>query len=99
MSRVVLGNRHAHQSLDNGETFEPLPKGKRATVVELDDDMPIAQAFQAITGPGGVWAAHVHQVKGETPPPAWVASDDAALATLIAAQYGGIEIRELEEPA
>lgn len=99
MSRVVLGNRHAQQSTDNGQTFEPLPKGKRATVIEIPEDTSIGDAFRAITDPGGVWAAQVHQVKGETPPPAWVASDDPALATLIAAQYGGIEIRTLEDPA
>lgn len=97
MSRVVLGNRHAHQSLDGGETFEALPKGKRATTVEIPDELTIAEAFTAITHPSGVWAAHVHQVRGETPPPAWVASDDTALATLLASHYGGIEIRELEE--
>lgn len=99
MPRVVLGNRHAVQSSDNGQTFEPLPRGKRATVIEIPEDTPISQAFQAITAPGGVWAAHVHPVKGQTPAPAWVASDDPTLATLIAAQYGGIEIRDLEEPA
>lgn len=99
MSRVVLGNRHAHESTDHGATFTALPKGKRATVIEIPDDFTIAQAFQAITASGGAWEAHVHQVKGETPPPAWVASDDPALASLIAAQYGGIETRELEEPA
>lgn len=97
MSRVVLGNRHAQESTDNGETFEALPKGKRATTIEIPDDYTIAQAFTAVTAAGGVWEAHAHQVKGETPPPAWVASDDHALATLIAAQYGGIEIRDLEE--
>ncbi|HEY0889315.1 MAG TPA: hypothetical protein VGE38_06880 [Nocardioides sp.] len=97
MSLVVLGNRHAHQSLDNGQTFEALPKGKRATTIEIPEDYTLAQAFLAITDAGGVWASHVHQVKGETPPPAWVASDDPALATLIAGHYGGIEIRDLEE--
>ena len=99
MPRVVLGNRHAHHSTDNGQTFEPLPRDKRATVIDIPDATPLADAFTAITATGGVWAAHVHQVKGQTPPPAWVASDDPALATLIAAQYGGIEIRDLEEPA
>jgi hypothetical protein len=99
MSRVVLGNRHAQQSLDNGETFEALPRGKRATVIEIPDGVSLADAFRSITGTGGVWQAHAHPVRGEVPPPAWVASDDAALASLIAAQYGGIEIRELEEPA
>lgn len=108
MSRVVLGNRHAHHSLDNGETFEKLPKGKRATTLEIPDDMTTAAAFIAITHPGGTWAAHVHQVNSgrrteegepilETPPPAWVASDDPAMASLLASHYGGIEIRELEE--
>jgi hypothetical protein len=97
MSRVVLGNRHAQESRDNGQTFEALPKGKRATTIEIPDDTSTATAFLAITHPAGVWAAHVHQVKGETPAPAWVASDDPTLATLLASHYGGIEIRDLEE--
>lgn len=98
MSRVVLGNRHAQTSHDNGETFEAMPKGKRATMLEIPDDWNIARAFTGITtDPGGAWHAHVHQVKGETPAPAWVASDDPALASLLAAHYG-CEVRELETP-
>lgn len=106
MSRtiVVLGNRHASDSHDNGETRHALPRGKRATVVILDD-LNVAQAFTTITAAGGVWATQTgtKDADGDLVPndkavPAWVASDDAALATVLAAHWGGIEIRELEEP-
>jgi hypothetical protein len=68
---VVLGNRNAIQSLDNGETFNPLPKGKRATTVEIPDDMSLVDALRAIAD---LWPKHSHQGK----PPAWVASDSPA---------------------
>lgn len=107
MTRVVLGNRHATDSADNGATRFALPRGKRATVLDIDDDATsLSAAFAAITGPGGVWA-HQTGTKGEHDDalvpndkavPAWVASDSAPLATLLAAHWGGIEIRELEEP-
>jgi hypothetical protein len=86
---VVLGNRNAIQSLDNGETFHPLPKGKRATTVEIPDDMSLLDALRAIAD---LWPKHSHQSK----PPAWVASDSPALATLVAENFGRIEIRDLQ---
>lgn len=95
MSRVVLGNRHATDSLDDGATREALPRAKRATVIDIADGTPIDQAFLGIVSPGGIWDTHA--TPGKTP--AWVASDDPSLATLVAAHYGGIEIRDLEEPA
>jgi hypothetical protein len=105
MSRVVLGNRHATDSTDDGTTRTALPRGKRATVVEIPDDLNVAQAFTAITAAGGVWAHQTgtKDVDGDLVPndkavPAWVASDDAALASILAAHWGGIEIRDLEEP-
>lgn len=93
--RLVLGNRNATDSHDNGETRETLPKGKRATTVEIPDEVTLGAAFKAITDPGGIWAAHA----SEGAAPAWVASDNAPLATLVAAHFGGIETRDLEEPA
>lgn len=112
MSRVVLGNRHATDSLDNGETRHALPRGKRATVVDLPDEWNLAQSLLAITGAGGVWDTHTGTkteddealVSNPKAVPAWVASDDRALATVLAAHFGGItgteiEIRDLEEPS
>ncbi len=93
--RLVLGNRHATDSTDNGDTRTPLPRGKRATIVEIPDDVTLADAFTAITARGGVWATHA--TDGATP--AWVASDSKPLATLVANHFGDIEIRDLEEPA
>lgn len=86
---VVLGNRHAIQSLDNGETFNPLPKGKRATTVDIPDDMSLVDALRAIDD---LWPKHSHEAK----PPAWVASDSPGLAALVAENFGRIEIRDLQ---
>jgi hypothetical protein len=118
MSRIVLGNRHATDSLDHGATRFALPKGKRATVVDLPEDWTLSQAFLALTAAGGIWDTNtqtrdedgvvtstaVPDKPGAKPAvPAWVASDDAALASLIAAHFGGlaevdVEIRDLEDP-
>lgn len=118
MSRIVLGNRHATDSLDNGETRFALPKGKRATTVDLPDDWTLSQSFVALTAAGGIWdtntqtrdedgvvtsAAFPDKPGAKPAVPAWVASDDAALASLVAAHFGGLagtelEIRDLEAP-
>lgn len=103
-TRVVLGNRHATDSPDNGETRHALPKGKRATTIDIPDEVSLTQALIAITTKGGVWDTHTAtREKGADPVsndkavPAWVASDDPALASVLAAHFGGIEIRDLEE--
>lgn len=91
---VVLGNRHAIQSPDNGETFEKLPKGKRATTVEIPEEYSLVDALRAIDD---LWSKHSDQGK----PPAWVASDSPALAALLVEHFGGpgvVETRELEVP-
>lgn len=94
MPRVVLGNRDAVQSRDHGETREPLP-GKQATVVDIDESTPLGEAFQSIVHTSrGVWASHA----AEGSKPAWVASDSAGMAAILAEHFGGIEIRELEDP-
>src|SRR5690349_9286131 len=90
---VVLGNRHAIESLDNGKTFQPLRKGKRATRVEIPEEYSLSEAFKAITDATGIWAHHA----SEGAAPAWVASDSAGLATLLAEHFGGIEVRDLDQ--
>lgn len=93
MARVVLGNRHAIESKDNGETFTAMPKGKRATAIDIPDDVSNIAALNAIVHEQGVWAAHA----AEGAKPAWVASDSPTLAALLAEHYGDIAIRELEK--
>jgi hypothetical protein len=93
--RVVLGNRDALHSKDNGETFERMSKGKRATSVEFPEGTSLREALQIVTGPQGVWPHHA--AEGATP--AWVASDNSALAELLSSEFGGVEVRELEEPS
>lgn len=112
MSRVVLGNRHAIDSTDDGVTFAAMKKGKRATIIDTQDTDTLVEQFLTITSPGGVWTHHavgpsgeVQDANGDTvqrevihadAKPAWVASDNPALAQLIAAHYG-CEVRELED--
>lgn len=89
--RLVLGNRDAVQSLDNGETYERMPKGKRATVIgPFEDDVTLVDAVRIIDS---VWSTHA----AESSTPAWVASDHAGLAALVSDHFGGIEVRELEQ--
>lgn len=88
---LVLGNRDAMESRDNGETFERMPKGKRATTIgPFEEGTSLASALRIVES---VWGTHA--AEGATP--AWVASDHAGLATLVADTFGGIEIRELDE--
>lgn len=88
---LVLGNRDAMQSRDNGETFERMPKGKRATTIgPFEDDVTLAGALRIVES---VWSVHA----AEGAKPAWVASDHAGLAALVSDTFGGIEIRELEQ--
>jgi hypothetical protein len=114
MTRVVLGNRHAIHSVDHGATYEALPKGKRATVVDFPPGTPLTDMIKTVLDPQGVWAYHAVGVEGEqvapdgstvvreaihkTAKPAWVASDSEALAAVLAEAFGGIEVRDLEEP-
>jgi hypothetical protein len=86
---AVLGNRHAIQSLDHGETFEQLPKGKRATTVLFAEDTTLVDALKAVAD---LWPKHSADGK----PPAWVATDSPALSSLLAENFGGVEIRDLE---
>lgn len=86
--RVVLGNRHAHVN------DEKLPRGKRATVIDFPDGHTLGRALRDVTDLGGVWTAHA--TDGATP--AWVASDSPAMAQLLAEHFGGIQVRDLEDP-
>lgn len=83
---VVLGNRNNSVGL---------PDGNHATTAHMDDAMPLAAAFRNLTDPDGVIANHF--TPGSSP--AWVASDNEALASLIAQNFD-IEVRplELDEP-
>lgn len=96
MTRVVLGNRttEVRRVTDDGETTVEAVKGKRATVVDVPDEVSLSEAFTTITSPQGVWAFHAR----EGSMPAWVASDSPGLASLLAEHFGGIEVRDLEDP-
>jgi hypothetical protein len=95
--RLVLGNRHAVHSRDNGETIERLPKGKRATSIEFPEETSLLEAFKTVVDPLGVWQAHVDDPERA---PAWIAVDDEhpMLAAMLSEHFGGVEIRELLDP-
>lgn len=114
MTRVVLGNRHAIHSRNHGARFEAMEKGKRATVIDLDESTSTLDALKAITDAQGIWTYHAVGPEGEVAgddgsistrtaihpdaKPAWVASDSDALAAVLAEAFGGIPIRKLEDP-
>lgn len=100
--RVVLGNRDAVQSRDNGETVERMPKGKRATEFVFPEGMSL---FEAAATAGAAWESHVDvQVDDDgnrqVPSPAWVAVDPEheTLGRMLAEHFGGVEVRALEDP-
>lgn len=88
MTTVYLGNRDAHELIDG--VPRPLEPGKRCTTVKLAPDLTPAEALNDLTGKQGVWQAH-----SSAPTPAWVACEDSALATLLAA-YWQCELRDVE---
>jgi hypothetical protein len=67
-----------------------LGDGKRCTTVVIPADNGIAAGFVDITSPTGIWSAH-----SADPAPAWVASTNPVMASLLAQHYG-CEQREYE---
>lgn len=102
--KLVLGNRDAVESRDHGETWERMPKGKRATELVFPEGTSIGEALQIVTAGNGAWQQHVDTSETDAdgavvvPGPAWVAGDHAGLTALVAEHYGGVEIRELLDP-
>lgn len=97
--RVLMGNVAPIEVVDdaaaenpNAKTRRPiaLPDGAAETVTKVGfETATLGDAFTTITAPGrGIWHAHSDQ------PPAWVASDRAALAELLADHYG-CEVRPM----
>ena len=99
---VWLGNRQAVDEITDPDDVaaakaegraprklrRPLP-GKRCTTVTCAADATGASAFIDIAGPRGIW-----QAMSDAPAPAWVASTRPGLADVLAAHWGGIEVRE-----
>lgn len=95
MTIIALGNRDAATAVTNEDgtkKMEALPKGKRATIVNFPDDYSLGQCLRALTDGDGV--INNHFASGAKP--AWVAGDDETLVDLLAAEFGGIEVRPLE---
>lgn len=89
---VYLGNRAAVEVVetDNGDRERrELPKGKRCTTVLLAPGLGLMEAAYELTHvTRGVWQAH-----SNADAPAWVASTDPALASLLASHWK-CELRE-----
>lgn len=85
---VYLGNRDAYNATTNADgevTDRSAVKGKHRTEVTVPDGTRLGDAFAAITAGDGVWA---NQTLSADATPAWVASDNDSLATLLADHYG-----------
>lgn len=91
--KVIVGNRDAIQVADDGSRTSLT--GNTYTEMLFDDSVDPTYVMRNITDPDGIWANHAQP--GSTP--AWVASDDQAVAELLSTMWGGIEVRELDEPA
>lgn len=93
---VYLGNRDAVEVItdEDGHTERrAMPKGKRCTTVALAPGLSLMEAAYDITHASrGVWNAH-----SDAAAPAWVASTDPALASLLASHWK-CELRD-PEPA
>lgn len=87
---VYLGNRQAIETIDGGQGIDARRQlfGKQCTTVKIPGGTKLLDAARDITHPQGVWAAH-----SNADAPAWVASDNAILANLLAAHWG-CEVRE-----
>ncbi len=88
MTTVYLGNRDAFRATANAEgevVDRTAVKGKLRTEVVLPEGTRLGEAFAVITARDGVWANHT---LGDDTAPAWVASDNDTLATLLAEHYG-----------
>lgn len=97
--RVLLGNRDAFNvvNVPDGKGGITTERQRAAGNFRLDIDFPdgvgLSEAFANVTARNGIWANHT---LGNDSKPAWVASDSAELASLIAAEYD-CEVRELDE--
>lgn len=96
---VYLGNRNAIEILpdpddpENPErrTRTPIKTPKKSiTEITPPTGLRLLEIATLITDPHrGVWQAH-----SDDDAPAWVASTDPALASVLSEHWGGIEIRE-----
>lgn len=67
---------------------QPLGKGKRCTTVNIPAGTSTIEALVTITTGNGVWVNH-----SDDDAPAWVASTDPRLASLLGEHYG-CEVRD-----
>jgi len=85
--QVLLGNETAQHAVgrdDNDAVIHEPLDGNRITAVHIPDDYTLAEAFQCVTAPDGVWA---HHGQPDTKP-VWVESDSVGLAALLAEHFG-----------
>ena len=86
MPTVRLGNESAvepYRDEHDALQHRPLP-GRRVTTIHVPPDRTVAEAFQDITHPNGVWAYHGQPGSK----PSWAESDSPALELLLRAHFG-----------
>lgn len=106
-TRVWLGNRSAIEIVDDAKaaakmtadeiaehgirkTRRRIPVAKAATFIAVEPGLKLFDQIRDITK---LWPN-----VSDADAPAWIASTDSRLAELLAEHYGGIEVREPENP-
>lgn len=89
--RVLLGNPAAKEASTNPTTgairWRRLD-GRRVTTVQIPDTYTLLEAVATITAQDGVWNNHSQGNNVDDYTPDWVASDNEALASLLASHFG-----------
>lgn len=85
MPEVRLGNNAAQHHIPDeaGDVVATPLEGNLVTSINIPDSYTRQEALRTVWHPDGVWAQH-----STAPGPAWVESDDPALAEALAAIYG-----------
>lgn len=83
------GNKTFDGDGEIAKSRQPIDGKRRIEIISHPLRGDVSEIFADITAPGGIWKTHAQ----DGSKPAWVASDDPSIATLLAAFYG-CEIRE-----
>lgn len=88
--RVLLGNPAAKEAYRDGDgklRHRDLD-GNRVTTVTIPDSYSLLEAVQAVAAQDGAWNHHSQGDNVTDTAPQWVESDNEALGSLLAAQFG-----------
>lgn len=93
MARIIyLGNAAVHPDINRDPArpgnAQSEPPAESVTVVHPPGD---ASLYDVLTDVARLWQAH------STADPAWVASDDARVAEMLAAQFGDCPVKGIDD--